>query len=110
MIERTTRLLDATVSCHHAANGHEALMILQEQWIDLIFSDLHMPGMDGRELLQRIRENEVWRKIPVAIITSERSDQTEVELVELGAKFYHKKPMTPESLKSVFDSLKEMMP
>jgi two-component system chemotaxis response regulator CheY len=111
VIERTVRMADSAVgSCHHAANGKEALKVLQERWIDLVFADLHMPLMDGRELLRRIRENELWSKIPVAIITSERSDETEIELVELGANFYHKKPMTPESLKEVFDSLKEMMP
>src|SRR5437868_15436595 len=111
MIERTVRLSDADIgACHHASDGAEALKILQSQWIDLIFADLHMPGMDGRELLRRVRENELWKGIPVAIITSERSDDTEVELVELGANFYHKKPMTPESLKDVFGALKEMMP
>jgi len=111
VIERTVRITDPNVgTCHHAANGHEALKVLSEFWIDLIFADLHMPGMDGRELLQRIRENDVWSKIPVAIITSERSDETEIELVELGAKFYHKKPLTPESLKGAFEKLQEMMP
>ena len=110
VIERTARLVDATVACHHAGNGLEALTILQEHWIDLIFTDLHMPGMGGRELLRRVRENDLWCKIPVAILTSERSDQTEIELVELGANLYHTKPLTPESLKEVFDSLKEMMP
>lgn len=110
VIERTAKLADATVSCHHAGNGIEALTILQEHWIDLIFSDLHMPGMGGRELLQRVRENDLWRKIPVAILTSERSDVTEIELAELGANYYYKKPLTPEGLKEVFDSLKEMMP
>jgi two-component system chemotaxis response regulator CheY len=111
VIERTVRLSDPNIAaCHHAGNGQEALKVLQEQWIDLVFADLHMPEMDGRELVRRIRENSLWARIPIAIITSERSDETEVELVELGANFYHKKPLTPESLKDVFDSLKEMMP
>jgi two-component system chemotaxis response regulator CheY len=111
VIERVARLSDPNVgTCHHAGNGNEALKVLQEQWIDLVFADIHMPGMDGRELLKRIRENNLWAKIPVAIITSEQSDDTEVELVDLGANFYHKKPLTPESLKEVFNSLKEMMP
>jgi two-component system chemotaxis response regulator CheY len=111
VIERVVRLSDPNVgTCYHAGNGNEALKVLQEQWIDLVFADIHMPGMDGRELLKRIRENNLWAKIPVAIITSEQSDDTEVELVDLGANFYHKKPLTPESLKEVFNSLKEMMP
>jgi two-component system chemotaxis response regulator CheY len=111
VIERIVRLTDTTVGeCHHAGNGADALKILETTWIDLIFTDLHMPLMDGRDLLRRVRENELWRRIPVAIVTSERSDATELELVELGADYYHQKPLTPESLKDVFDSLKEMMP
>jgi two-component system chemotaxis response regulator CheY len=111
VIERILRLADSEIgSCHHAGNGNDALKILREQWIDLVFADLHMPGMGGRELLKRIRENDLWARIPVAIVTSEQSDETEVELVEMGANFYQKKPLTPESLKQVFDTLKEMMP
>src|SRR5471030_3063779 len=84
VIERIVRLTDSSVGdCRHASNGAEALEILKSSWIDLIFTDLHMPLMDGRELLRRVRENELWAGIPVAIVTSERSDATELELVEL---------------------------
>lgn len=111
VIERIVRMSDPNVGeCRHAGNGADALKILETAWIDLIFTDLHMPIMDGRELLRRVREHELWRQIPVAIVTSERSDATELELVELGADYYQQKPLTPESLKGVFASLKEMMP
>jgi two-component system chemotaxis response regulator CheY len=111
VIERTVRIADETISqCHHASNGREALKILEHAWVDIIFADLHMPEMDGREFLKRLREVELWKNIPVAVITSERSDETEVELLELGASFFHKKPLTPEILKEIFDSLKEKMP
>lgn len=111
VIERVVRLSDPDVDvCHHASNGEEALRILEQQWVDLVFTDLHMSVMDGRELLHRIRESELWKNIPVAVVTSERSDETEVELVEMGANAYRKKPLTPESLREVFTSLKELMP
>lgn len=111
VIERVVRLADPEVDiCHHASNGEEALKVLEKQWIDLVFTDIHMSGMDGRELLHRIRESEIWKNIPVAVITSERSDETEVELVEMGANAYRKKPLTPESLRDLFTTLKELMP
>jgi CheY-like chemotaxis protein len=111
VIERIVRMADSDVdTCHHASNGEEALRILETHWLDLVFTDIHMNGMDGRELLHRIRASEIWKNIPVAVITSERSDETEVELVELGANAYRKKPLTPESLLEIFTSLKELMP
>ena len=111
VIERTIRMTDSNIGvCHHASNGREALGILKTTWIDLVFTDLHMSEMDGRELLRQIHASELWRRIPVAVLTSERSDETKSELVDLGASYYQNKPLTPESLKEVFDSLKEMMP
>lgn len=111
VIERVVRLADTDVElCLHAGNGEEALRVLEEHWVDMVFTDIHMNGMNGRELLHRIRASEFWKNIPVAVLTSERSDETEVELAGLGANAYRKKPLTPESLREVFSSLKELMP
>ncbi len=52
-------------------NGQEALKILQKNWVDLIISDLHMPEMDGAAFLQVLRSNNLWRSIPVVLITTE---------------------------------------
>jgi two-component system chemotaxis response regulator CheY len=111
VIERTIRITEAALGdCHHAGNGREALEILRGNWVDLIIMDLHMPEMDGRTLLHQIRVVEMWRTIPIAVVTSERSDQTEAEVLAMGATTYQKKPLTPEILKNLFDSLKARMP
>jgi len=111
VIERSVRMADSDIGdCHHASNGAEAIAVLETVWIDLVLTDLHMDKMDGRELLSRMRASELWSGIPVGVLTSERSDETESELMELGANYYQKKPLTPESLKELFDTLKEMMP
>ena len=110
-IEQALHAADPDVgTCHQASNGREALAILEQTWVDLIFLDLHMPEMNGRDLLRRIRANEMWHGIPVAVVTSERSDQTEFELSEMGATYYQKKPLTPEILRDILAALKEMMP
>ncbi|HEY3325193.1 MAG TPA: response regulator [Planctomycetota bacterium] len=111
VIERIVRLTEPDVSiCHHAGNGQQALETLKQRWIDCVFTDLYMPEMDGRELLVRMRANEMWRNTPVAVITSDRNDATAVELVQLGANVYHKKPLTPEAVRELFATLKEKMP
>lgn len=110
VIERAARIAEPDIGeCHHASHGREALEILRQAWVDFIIVDLHMPEMDGRTLLHQIRAVDMWRGIPIAVVTSERSDQTEAEVLAMGATTYQKKPLTPESLKQLFDILKARM-
>ena len=62
--------------CFEGANGQEALKILEQNWIDLILSDLHMPEMDGAALVKALRENHLWQTIPVVLITTEGRHRT----------------------------------
>src|SRR5262249_12725502 len=111
LIERTLRITETGIGeCYHAGNGREALEILRRNSVSLIIIDLHMPEMDGRTLLHQIRAVSLWRTIPIAIITSERSDQTEAEVMQMGATLYRKKPLTPTSLQNLFRALKATMP
>jgi len=57
-----------TVLC--AADGNQALTRLEGERPDLILLDLMMPGMDGFSLLERLREREDWRSIPVVVVTA----------------------------------------
>jgi two-component system, chemotaxis family, chemotaxis protein CheY len=83
-----------------AKNGEEGLRILQDNWIDLAMVDIHMPVMDGEEMLTRMRENDQYKNLPVIVVSSE-SDPARIEkMMELGATFIHK-PFTPEVLREV---------
>ena len=111
VIERIIRLSDPDVSaCYQARNGRQALEILKAHWIDCVFTDLYMPELDGRELLRRMRENELWRNIPVAVMTTDRGETIATELAQLGASFYREKPVTPEMVRELFETLKEKLP
>ena len=91
--------------CIEAENGEEALKILSEEWIDIILTDIHMPVMDGIELLRRIQLDELAQKIPVVVISTEsRSDMIE-KAKSLGAKAHITKPFQPETIKNVLESL-----
>lgn len=77
-----------------AGNGEEALRLLVEEGIpDLAVIDLQMPGMDGRELLTAIRENERLRRLPVVVLTGSENPEVEAELIEQGADDYIRKPL-----------------
>ena len=82
-----------------AGNGREALDILARQWVDIILSDLHMPEMDGLALMQAIRNNKLWRHLPVVLITTEARSDIIDQIQPHLAQGYINKPFRPEVLK-----------
>lgn len=86
---------------HEAANGKEALAVLESAWIDVILSDINMPEMGGMELLKKISEDEELKKIPLIFITTEASEARKEEARKLGVAGYVKKPFQPETIKAV---------
>ena len=81
-----------------AGNGQEGLKLLEDNWVDLALVDIHMPVMDGEEMINRLRKNKEYHDLPVIIVSSE-SDSTRIEMLQKkGATFMHK-PFTPETLR-----------
>lgn len=89
----------------HASNGKEALDILAEQWIDLVFADINMPVMDGLEMIDKMLEDGLLKTIPVVIISTEGSATRIEQLMEKGVSSYIRKPFTPEKLGKVVEQL-----
>jgi two-component system sensor histidine kinase/response regulator len=76
-----------------AMNGLEALKILQETLPDVILLDIMMPEMTGLEVLEKIKENEATKDIPV-IMVSARTDAKDIKLaLDMGASEYIRKPV-----------------
>ena len=82
-----------------AGNGEEALRLLAEKWIDVVLTDLNMPGMDGEQLVRRLEQDELLRAIPVVVISTDRTETRVRRLMSLGARGYVKKPFLPETLR-----------
>ena len=78
-----------------AERGREALDILDRQRPDLVVLDIIMPGMDGLEVLKRIREKS---GVPVILLTAKGTDSDKIMGLELGADDYLPKPFNPEEL------------
>lgn len=81
------------------ANGREALGILEQNWVDIILSDVHMPEMDGAALVRNLKEHEMWRHIPVVLITTESRPEVINPFLNLGVHDYIQKPFRPETIK-----------
>jgi class 3 adenylate cyclase/CheY-like chemotaxis protein len=83
-----------------AASGEEALRTLEQADVDVVLLDLAMPGMDGREVLRRIKEHPVWRATPVIVISGNQDMDGIIECIEQGADDYLFKPFNPVLLQA----------
>jgi type IV pilus assembly protein PilB len=93
-----TEMLQETLAAEHydvltAGNGREALAAVYRERPDLILTDLHMPEMDGLQLLHRLRGDLSTCQIPVVFLTVIGSVDTEAQALDLGADDYITKPV-----------------
>ena len=82
------------VAC--VTSGTEALEYLQDNIPSMILLDLHMPGMSGLEVLDKLHTMDRVKDIPVIFLTADTQKQTEIEIFKAGAMDYIQKPFTAE--------------
>ena len=82
-----------------AASGEEGLERLKAKEFGLILLDLKMPGMNGIEVLRRVRE--IRPDIPVVILTAYGTVESAVEAMKLGAADFIQKPFTPDEIRDL---------
>jgi two-component system, OmpR family, response regulator len=78
-----------------AANGRDMTTALEECVIDLVILDLRMPGEDGMQIAQRLREQSA---LPIIIVSGRRDEADRVMALELGADDYLTKPFSSREL------------
>jgi DNA-binding response OmpR family regulator len=78
-----------------AYDGEEALRRFGESPIDVVLLDLAMPGIDGAEVCRRLR---AMSDVPIIVVSGERDRGAPVELLDLGADDYVRKPFRGEEL------------
>ena len=83
---------------YEAGDGVEALAILRANKVNVIFTDINMPNMDGLQLLNHIRANDEWKDVPVIMLTTEGSQAKVMEAAQLGAARYVRKPFTADQV------------
>ncbi len=90
-----------------ASNGSEALALLYNQEVDLIFLDIHMPVMDGFEVLQALKQDPHFSNIPVIVLSANEEIEYAVRCIELGAIDYINKPFNATLLNARVQSTLE---
>ena len=81
-----------------AGDGQTGLELARSESPDLIFLDLWMPGMDGREVLRALQQ----ANIPVVVLTADEEQETRDECLGLGAKAVINKPRNNEEFVEAF--------
>ncbi len=94
--EISTRVVKEMLSGYYcvisAATGAEALKMLKSNMPELILLDVHMPDMDGIEIIRRLKKSEEYAQIPVVFLTSDLDEDTEIRGFYEGAVDFLRKP------------------
>jgi PleD family two-component response regulator len=92
------RLVEAGFRVSTAESGQDAVAELHRVPIDLVLAELYMPRMSGAELARLIRDEAIWRDIPVMLITGKSNPEGAVKAYEAGADDVILKPFHFEVL------------
>ena len=76
-----------------AANGKDALTIITGNEIDLMLLDIMMPGMDGFEVIRRVRQGTKTRLLPIILVTALRETEDRIKGIEAGCDDFISKPV-----------------
>ena len=98
MRQYVRRLLSGMYDVEEAADGRAAFDAALARVPDLVVTDVMMPGLDGFELLRRLRERPETSRIPVVLVSARAGDEARLEGLAAGADDYIVKPFTAREL------------
>jgi two-component system chemotaxis response regulator CheY len=102
MIKRVAHLTGVAIAeVLEAANGLEALKMLEAHAVDVMFTDINMPEMSGTDLLREVEKHPEWSRIIRVIVSTDGSQARRDEVASLHAHAYVEKPFRPEVMRDV---------
>jgi two-component system OmpR family response regulator len=91
-VQRPTWVIDT------ASDGVQAMALLRSQLVDILITDIQMPGMDGMALLMQVRRDPDLARLPLILISAEDDRLSVRKGISSGADDYLTKPFTAEEL------------
>lgn len=88
-----------------AENGEEGLTALASHKFDIIFSDVNMPVMGGLEMVEKIKQNDEYKYIPIIMLTTESNPDLKAKGQALGVKAWMLKPFNKKKFFMVVKKL-----
>lgn len=106
MIKRVVGLSSVPIGrLYEAANGREAIGVLEHNDVQAVFTDINMPVMSGIELLREMARNEKWKHLVRVIISTDGSQARRDEVQDLDVRLYVEKPFKPEAMRDVLSAI-----
>lgn len=101
VVRRFVSLSLRSLGCEliEAANGEEALRALAARIVDVIIADINMPGMDGPEMIRRVKSNPMLSGTRVIVLSTEA--RARADLLDSGASAWLQKPCRPDELRNL---------
>lgn len=94
-----------------AQNAEVALMTLEDEVVDILIIDILMPGMNGLELLAKVRENPITQKLPVILCSALSSQDQVKKALSLGISGYVLKPIVAKDfIQKISKAEKQIVP
>lgn len=81
-----------------ADNGNDALKKMERTHVDILITDVNMPGLDGISLVRKVREIQSYKSLPILMLTTETDPGKKMEGQRAGATGWIVKPFNPEEL------------
>ena len=89
-----------------AMNGLEALDVLsRENDFNLIFLDINMPVMNGLQFMEKIKKENIYKHVPIIVISTEGKEEDTLKALQLGATGYVVKPFKPHMLYELIEKI-----
>ena len=89
------------------ANGRDALKLLGASYVEVaaVVTDLHLPFVDGFELIAAIRANDRYSHLPVVVVSGDDCPESRRRVRELGADAFFTKPYSPAEVRQTLEGL-----
>jgi len=109
-VKRAARKIDIENQIDHAGNGEEAIEYLENSYPkvpSIIIMDINMPRMNGLELLEVIKKDSRFKRIPVIVLTTSKEEQDRYRSFDLSVAGYMVKPVDFNNFLDVMTKIKE---
>jgi len=110
LLEEALHEINVAIVCYKAGNGQEGMKLLLSGNIpmpEIIFVDLNMPRVNGRQFLHQIKDNKILQNIPVIVYSTSYDEHESNDLISAGAAHFLKKPTNYEELKTKLEPVIE---
>ena len=85
--------------------AEEALDTLSRESVSALVTDLHLPSMDGFELIERVRRQPEFARLPLLVVSGDSDPRTPERTLRLGADAFFSKPYSPAEVRSKLEQL-----